>query len=344
MAGTLVLGSPSPGASAVKPQLDCSKPRELSRWGLEMIDVEKAAPLRLTLNEITVAVIDTGLDFSHPDFEGRLWTNAGESGKDRKGREKASNGIDDDRNGFVDDVHGWNFAGRNNDLRDRHGHGTHIAGIIAGRRQGISPNAKLMILKFYDPAADPKNALTNTVDAIAYATKMGAHIINFSAGGGDRSPREEEAIRKASKKNILFIAAAGNEKADSDIRPYFPAGYDIENILSVGALTWSSDRLSVGNFGRRTVDLAAPGGHICSTSPGGGYEPMSGTSQATAFATGVAVLLLGRAFMTPAETIRQLSRSGLPNSHLKNRTKYEVQLNSYRALAMKDERFSAGGL
>ncbi|MGZ3748468.1 MAG: S8 family serine peptidase, partial [Pseudobdellovibrionaceae bacterium] len=122
---------------------------------------------------ITVAIIDTGVDAHHPLLQGSLWTNPGDSGIDEAGRDKSQNGIDDDGNGFVDDVHGWNFADNNNQLSDLHGHGTHIAGII----QRMSPKTNIMILKYYDAKASGAENLTNSVKAIRYAIQMKAKII-----------------------------------------------------------------------------------------------------------------------------------------------------------------------
>lgn len=316
---------------------------EMNRWGLDVVDADKSWTFTLAASEVIVAIIDTGLDFSHPDFEGRLWINPGESGLDSKGRDRATNGIDDDRNGYVDDVNGWNFALKNNDIIDRHGHGTHIAGIIAGRKKGISPNARLMILKFYDPAGDPRKTLGYTVEAIEYATKMGAQLINFSAGGLQKSEKEKKAIEKAGRRGIAFVAAAGNEKSNSDLAKYYPADYDLQNVISVGAIGPDLNSLKASNYGVQTVDFSAPGGSICSSSPGGGYEFMSGTSQATAFATGVAALVLGRWKLEPQELLRRLAATGVSNQALSGRNRFGVQLNSFRALAMKDESMSAGG-
>src|SRR5690606_35171285 len=122
--------------------------------------------------------------------------------------------------------------------------------------------------------------MKNVVNAIEYAVQMNAHLINFSAGGKERNSSEEKAIAKAHEKGILFVAAAGNDRLNSDVFGFYPADYDLPNILSVGAIGKDKNILKISNFGRRTVDLAAPGEAIISTYPGGGYELMSGTSQA----------------------------------------------------------------
>ncbi|MCB0368168.1 MAG: S8 family serine peptidase, partial [Bdellovibrionales bacterium] len=191
-------------------------------WGLKKSDAARAWKVtRGNKNEI-VAICDTGADINHEDLSQNIWTNPGESGFDSKGNNKASNGIDDDGNGFVDDVHGWNFVSNNNDLTDNHGHGTHIAGIIgavAGNKKGISgiaPEVSLMIGKYYDPKVVNTDNLKNTINCIKYAVKMGANVINYSGGGVDYSQDEFNAIKEAEKKGILFVAAAGNERSNSD--------------------------------------------------------------------------------------------------------------------------------
>lgn len=286
--------------------------------------------------KITVAVIDTGADLQHPALKNRFWINPGEHGVDALGRDKQDNGIDDDGNGFVDDVHGWNFAARNNDLKDSHGHGTHIAGIIAAQPttsntfHGVSDQAELMILKYYDPKAFGENNLLSSVEAIYYAVKMGAEIINYSGGGGERSLDEEKALRWAQSRGILVIAAAGNEKSNSDIKKYYPAGYGLTNIMSVTAHDDNKNILPSSNYGVYSVDIAAPGKSIESTLPGKGYGKMTGTSQATAFVTGAAVTLLSQSprKLAPEKVIQTLVAAGTKEFSLKGKTKFQVALNT----------------
>lgn len=280
-----------------------------------------------------VAVIDTGADVTHPALRKSLWTNAGETGLDDKGRDKATNGIDDDGNGFVDDVHGWNFSAHTADVRDRHGHGTHVAGLIATLgRPATAPapaDVRLMILKYYDPGSAEDMNVRNSVAAIRYAVRMGARIINYSGGGLGKDPFEEEAIREASARGILFVAAAGNERSDSDRRGYFPADYDLPNILSVAAVGDDGRLTSSSNFGRKTVDLAAPGKEVLSSMPGGMWGRMTGTSQAAALATGAAVRLMARErkSRSPADVIDELVRKAAREPALEGKTKYQVRLD-----------------
>lgn len=328
----------NPGRHVAEFKAEATQP-----WGLLKTNAAEAWRIGQGSEKIVVAVIDTGADITHPDLEANIWTNPGETGLDKNGNDKASNGIDDDGNGFVDDVHGWNFVFDNQDVRDNHGHGTHIAGIIGGtgtaRMSGVSPNVSLMILKYFDPRKPNQNPLTATVQAIKYAVANGANVINYSGGGLSPNSEELAALSEASKKGILVIAAAGNEHSNSDNAPYFPADYDLPNILSVTAIDPRSRVLPTSNYGAHSVDIAAPGEDIFSTMPGGTYGKMTGTSQATAFATGVAVLVMASHpnLKTPAQIIEHLISTGETTASLRGKTRTRSTLNAYRALAMHDE-------
>jgi subtilisin family serine protease len=259
-----------------------------------------------------VAVIDTGCDPFHPDLKDSIWTNPGESGTDSYGRDKATNGVDDDGNGFVDDVHGWNFVSDSPEIMDEHGHGTHIAGIIN------NPHVSLMILKYFDNGSSGPENMANSIQALNYAIKMGAKIINYSGGGVLKSALEEEALREASRRGVLVVAAAGNEGLNSDFFHFYPADYDLPNIVSVAAVDRSGELLPSSNFGRKTVDVAALGKNVYSTLPNGEYGFMTGTSQATAFATRQASLWAHAQLFDPSpEEIRaHLLSEGKPSAKL----------------------------
>jgi subtilisin family serine protease len=238
-----------------------------------------------------VAVVDTGCDLDHPDLRANLWTNPGEI---------PGNGVDDDGDGRIDDVTGWDFANHDNDPHDDHGHGTHVAGTIAAAGDnglgvtGIAWHATIMPLKFLD--ASGNGTIGDAIDAIDYAAAKGARVINASWGGSGFSTAMFEAIRDAGEQHeVLFVAAAGNEATDSDLIPFFPAAYDTPNVVAVAA----SDRLDhlawFSNFGSTSVDLAAPGVDILSTLPGGTYGLSSGTSMAAPHVSGTAALLLSLA-------------------------------------------------
>ena len=287
----------------------------------------------LYAKEVVVAVIDTGVDEAHPALKGRLWENPGETGLDSEGRDKSTNGIDDDGNGYVDDIHGWNFVSNSSNLSDKHGHGTHIAGIIAGQSPSspsVNSEVKLMIVKYFDPNTTGRSNLFNTVQAINYAVRMGADIINYSGGGTDPSPSEKLAIEKAAQKGIVFIAAAGNESANTDFVRYYPANYQIDNIISVAAVDATKKLLNFSNYGADTIDLAAPGKNIYSTLPGGKYGVMSGTSQATAIVSSLAARLMAeKSQLTrhPSSVLKSILYTGSKEDTLKGKTKYRVGIN-----------------
>lgn len=320
-------------------------------WGLKKSDAARAWKVTHGSKNVLVAVIDTGIDIHHEDLKENLWKNPGESGTDKKGKDKASNGVDDDKNGYVDDVYGWNFVASSNDLTDNHGHGTHIAGIIgaqAGNQKGISgisPEVSLMIIKYYDPKVANTDNLKNTINGINYAIKMGAHIINYSGGGTDYSQEEFDVVKKAEKNGILFVAAAGNERSNSDQFHYYPADYKLTNIISVTALDPSREVLSTSNFGIETVDIAAPGQNIISTLPGNSYGFMTGTSQATAFVTGAAVLVKANKNDFKFDDIKKyILSTGDASTTLAQKTRTSRSLNLFKALTILDQGMSANGV
>jgi len=302
-------------------------------WGLKKIEVEKSWNISPSNKKIIVAIIDTGMDITHPALKDNLWINP---------KEIPNNGIDDDGNGFIDDINGWNFVNETNKPCNSHGHGTNIAGII----RNVSPEVSIMVLKYFDPKSLSDKNITNTVRAIDYAVNNGAQIINYSGGGFGKNPLEEMAIKRAKDKNILFVAAAGNESTNSDKNSFYPASYELSNIISVASLTQESDLVESSNFGIETVDIAAPGKNIFSTLPGGRYGQMTGTSQATAFATGVLAMMVATYpdIKSAEKLIDYLVKTGNVEENLNGKTKFKTKLNSYRALAMKGREIDASGL
>jgi subtilisin family serine protease len=319
-------------------------------WGINKVGAQQAWKLTRGSKDIIVAVIDTGCDIKHEDLKANIWINAGESGLDSRGHEKSNNGIDDDGNGFVDDIHGWNFVSNNQDLTDNHGHGTHIAGIIgaeAGNGKGIAgiaPDVSIMCLKYFDPKVASTDNLKNTVNAIHYATRMHASIINYSGGGTEFSKEERDAIDEARKAGILFVAAAGNERSNSDVHHYYPADYGLPNIISVTAIDPNLQVLASSNYGTATVDIAAPGQNILSLLPNNSYGTMTGTSQATAFVTGAAVLVMAhRGIHDPELVKRYIIATGDAESQLVSKTASYRKLNLYTAVVKQDQGVSANG-
>lgn len=319
-------------------------------WGLQVSDALKARGITEGSRNVVVAIVDTGIDANHRDLKNNLWVNPGESGVDKYGRNKANNGLDDDQNGYVDDVHGWNFVNNSNRIDDNHGHGTHIAGIVGAEGgnnfgiSGIASKVSLMVLKYYDPKS-PGNNLENTIKAFNYATQMKAHMINYSGGGTDYSQKEYESIRKARSQGILFIAAAGNERSNSDQQKYYPANYELDNIISVTAINPQLQVLPSSNYGVHTVHVAAPGEEIYSTLPGNTFGTLTGTSQATAFATGLAVLIKANNPEFNYAAIKEhILKTGDEYAWLRSKTGTSKKLNIYKALTALDQGIGASGV
>jgi thermitase len=240
-----------------------------------------------------VAVIDTGVDATHPDLVANMWRNTGESGSGRE-----SNGLDDDANGWTDDWRGWDFVASDNDPADENGHGTHVSGTIAADRgngigvAGIADGARLMPLRVLDGTGSGR--VSDVILAYGYAHTEGARVVNLSLGSASSSRAERDAI--AAFPTMLFVAAAGNGGADGvgdddDASPTYPCAYMLPNVVCVAASDNRDQLAAFSNYGKTSVDLAAPGVNIASTWPGNGYSWSSGTSMATPHVSGAAALL-----------------------------------------------------
>jgi len=255
-----------------------------------------------SMQEVTVAVLDTGVDANHPDLTDALWQNIAETGLDTNGNDKRFNGIDDDGNGYVDDWRGWNTVAGNNNAADGQGHGTHLAGIIAATSNngigiaGIAPNARILPIKVLDNAGFGTYA--QVAEGITYATDMGAPVIELGFGGTGSSQLMQDAIDYAMAHNVLVVAAAGNS---GDSTPYYPAAYP--GVMAVSAVDDSQTWAPFSSTGSH-ISLSAPGVGIYSTYPGGGYRTFSGTSMASAQVAGVAALLAGQAQFADADALR----------------------------------------
>ncbi len=230
------------------------------------IDAPEAWDTTTGSDSIIVAVIDTGVDYLHPDLLDNMWHNPGESGGG-----KETNGIDDDGNGYVDDVYGYDFVMHDSDPSDAHSHGTHVSGTIAARGNnalgttGINWQCKIMACRFLDAGGGGSTA--DAITAINYAVTNGARILNNSWGGGGFSASLQTAIENARDHGVLFVAAAGNAAADNDTGGFYPANYPVSNVIAVAA-TNHNDALSYfSDYGLHTVHLGAPGESILSTVP-----------------------------------------------------------------------------
>lgn len=251
-------------------------------------DVESTSTLRPV-----VAIIDTGLDSNHPAIvnSSALWTNT---------RETPANGIDDDYNGYVDDVHGWNFITNSPNFADDEGHGTHVAGIVIGTSLNIlatpvvgTAKMRVMPLKFLD--ASGSGSTSNAISAIYYAVNNGAQVINNSWGGASYSRALHEALTYAYSNRLFIASAAGNNGRSNDSTPMYPANYDVPSNLSVAATSDYDYIASFSNFGTGTVPVASPGVQILSLLPNNSTGTMSGTSMATPFVAGMAALAMREA-------------------------------------------------
>jgi len=253
------------------------------------VDAPEAWDTTTGSSSVIIAVIDSGVDYNHPDLSGNVWTND---------REIDGNGVDDDSNGYIDDYKGWDFGESDNDPSDPDGHGTHVAGIIAGVGNngrgivGVSWNSRIMVLKASKFVVDEWIIdIADEIEAIEYASAKGAQVINLSLGGPDFSDSEKAAIDASS---AVVVCAAGNtpnKGLDNDEIPVYPASYNSGNIISVAATDQDDELNNLSNYGSSSVDVTAPGVNILSTWPGTDYRFGSGTSMAAAYVSGIAALV-----------------------------------------------------
>ncbi|MFM7187136.1 MAG: S8 family serine peptidase [Armatimonadota bacterium] len=315
-----------------------------STWGmnntasqLNDIDAPQAWDLYTGDPNYRVAVIDTGIDFNHPDLQGNIWSNPGEI---------ANDGIDNDGNGYIDDVRGWNFVTNTNNPQDGNGHGTHVSGTIAAKGNngigvaGVAWNAKIVPLKFLSDTGSGTTA--NAIKAIDYCTSTGIKLSNNSWGGGLFDSILLQAITNAGAADHLFIAAAGNSALNIDVSPSYPASYNLSNMVNVASTTNTGTLSNFSNFGVGTVPVGAPGSNVFSTWPialtvlgqPNGYNSISGTSMATPHVTGLAALLRGKMPGWTASQVRSaILGSTKPLASLAGKVSREGIISAYNALA-----------
>ncbi len=310
-----------------------------SLWGLDNtgqdggtadadIDAPEAWILQTGSSDVVVAVIDTGVDYNHQDLAPNIWTNPGEI---------PGNNLDDDGNGFVDDVHGYDFVNNDADPMDDQSHGSHCSGTIAGRGDngkgvvGVAWMARIMAVKFLDSAGS--GYLSAAINSVDYAVLNGARITSNSYGGGGYSDIFQEAVQAAADAGVLFVAAAGNSANDNDTSPTYPANYDSDNVISVAATTRNDELAYFSNYGASSVHLGAPGYHILSSTPGNAYKTYSGTSMACPHVAGAAAILLSKnTLLTPLQIRQTLMDSADDKAALDGRTASGGRLNLFNAL------------
>ncbi len=296
-------------------------------WGLEnkASNIEKAWSVTEGSKSIVVAVIDTGIDATHPDLKPNLWK--------APGTEKSAT-----------PVYGWDFVTKAANPMDYHGHGTHIAGIIGAIANqktgtaGVNQQVQIMPVRYYSESAPGSVNLANTIKALHYAIDNGARIINYSGGGPEYSEEEFQAMKKAESKGILIVAAAGNDHHNTDVEDYryYPAAYQLKglkNIITVASIDSEDRILPSSNWGVQSVDVAAPGEGILSTIPGGRYGKMTGTSQATAFVSGIAALVLSKApNLNPVQVKEIIMKNVTPVLGLRGKIASGGKVDAYRSI------------
>ncbi|MCM2354179.1 MAG: S8 family serine peptidase [Pseudobdellovibrio sp.] len=292
------------------------------------INAERAWEIQTGTREKIIAVIDTGIDWSHPDLAENMWVNEAE--------QNGKAGVDDDNNGVVDDIYGYNAITGTGNAKDDQGHGSHCAGTIGARANngigvaGVNWNVRMMAVKFLD--AGGSGSLADAIKAIDYATKMGAHVMSNSWGGGGFSQTLMDAIKRSNEAGAIFIAAAGNEYNNNDSSPTYPSTYQVENVMSVAAIDNRGAKADFSNYGKKTVHLGAPGVNVMSTT-GGSYKSFSGTSMATPHVAGVAALLwANEPNLTAAQVKERLIATVRPLASMKGKTRTGGMVDAYGAL------------
>ena len=303
-------------------------PRYREQWALQAISAEQAWDVTTGSRNTVVAVVDSGINLAHPDLRANLWRNPGEIG---------NNGVDDDGNGFVDDLYGWDFVDDTADPSPKGEdspetwHGSHVAGTIGAdgdNRKGITGVAwrvQLMAVRALGPGGGRADQIATAID---YAVQNGARVINASWGGAS-SETIKRAIARASRAGVLFVAAAGNDGASG---AGFPASLKLPNVIAVGASGPDEALADFSNHGRG-VHVAAPGVSILSTTATGRYETLDGTSMAAPHVSGLAALLLSAAPKLRVRELRDLIFKGCDQPDALSGVEYG-RINAARSLAL----------
>ncbi len=292
------------------------------------IGAEQAWDMTTGNKDIVVAVIDTGVKYDHPDLAPNMWVN-----------EQEKNGapdVDDDGNGYVDDIYGFNFVTNKGDPMDDHGHGSHCAGTIGGKGNdgagvvGVNWDTRIMAIKFL--SADGSGTLESAIKSIEYATKMGAKVLSNSWGGGGFSQELKDIIQASHAAGAVFVAAAGNSAANNDTANAYPASYDVPNIIAVAAIDNRGALAIFSSYGKRKVHVGAPGVNVLSVTTKG-FESWSGTSMATPHVSGIVALLWGHENgLTNLQVKERILNTAVKIPGLKNKVATGGLANAWTAL------------
>ncbi|CDJ47484.1 subtilisin-like protease, putative [Eimeria brunetti] len=306
-----------------------------TRWGIEAPNAWEVWTGQGLKPRFTVAVIDSGVDYEHPDLQNQIWRNPDEI---------CGNGIDDDFNGFVDDCIGWDFVKGTNLPMDDNGHGTASAGIIAAEPNngigltGVCWGCDILVLKALNE--DIKGTISAFARSLDYAIGKGIMLSNNSYGGRGSGFRGlQEAVQRARQAGMIVVAAAGNYNGnnDNDKQPVFPASYDLDNVVSVAAISRNGQLAPFSSYGKKQVDVAAPGANIMTTSARRTYRSVSGTSFAVPMVTGtIALLWTRRPQLNYRQVINRLLRSVKKNPHLEGLIATGGTVDAWSTLAKED--------
>lgn len=323
---TLIASLPSQGAESSIQKIYASSnlTNSYASWGINPtfkksnIQLAEAWKLFSKKKDITVAVVDTGIDPLHPFLKNNLTNIQGKLDNNNYGIDYSKGRL------------------RPTQPFDSHGHGTHVAGII----KSVFPEVKIVTLKYYNPNASGQDNLNSTIKALKAAVDAKVDIINYSGGGPEPALEELRILKEAEKKGILVVAAAGNERSNIDDRTnaYYPASYGLNNIITVTAHDQELKILSSSNWGQRSVDLSAPGYRVKSSIPNSRAGRMTGTSQATAFVSGAAALLMSNFPTLNSLEIKEILKTSVDKVvgfKLKSNTEGKLNVSKAYSLASK---------